>query len=230
MFRSLGHVEFPEFRGVNVNMLPFIMGNPDSLPEEVRQYASLVDACGLPEDELGRVGYLSVSESIVAPGSTQRRPGVHTEGHPMLAWGGGAWGGGWPSEPSPPPPKPKPSKPKTKKLKQPKKKGAGLYMASTVAATCAVWDQLILEPGEMGDCEHLRRELGEGRLLQANELVWLTDRTPHEALFLDHEVQRQWFRLVTSEVGLWYRDHSTENPLVAPAAPIVEGNKFEAQA
>ena len=41
---------------------------------------------------------------------------------------------------------------------------------------------------------------------------------------------RQFFRLVTANVSLWYRDHSTANPLgVEPdrnVTKIVVGNKF----
>ena len=33
-----------------------------------------------------------------------------------------------------------------------------------------------------GGCESLRRYVGPGTKLMAGELVWMTDRTPHEAL------------------------------------------------
>ncbi len=248
-YASLGSVKFPAFQGTNINMLPFRMGDPESIPEEYRHYSDLIEACRLPPSELGKVGYLSVSESIVAAGASQRRPGLHTEGHPMLAWGeysGGSWGG---SPPPPASPQPK-GEPKPKSEPEPEpgawggswngegwgrapvpRKGAallgGLYMASTIAGSCAIWDRYVKVPGPMGDCEHLRCELGSGQLLDANELVWLTDRTPHEALPVMETTPRQWFRLVTSLVDVWYRQHSTANRLgIQPPCRIIETNKF----
>ena len=55
-------------------------------------------------------------------------------------------------------------------------------------------------------------------------------RTPHESLPLKEATFRQFFRIVTSKVSLWYRDHSTPNPLgVEPDPEItrtVVGDKF----
>ncbi|RHZ15406.1 hypothetical protein DYB31_014064 [Aphanomyces astaci] len=87
--------------------------------------------------------------------------------------------------------------------------------------------------GALGDVEHLRSSLAKNYirplLLQANELIWMTDRTPHESLPLPVTTFRQYFRLVTSGVSHWYADHSTPNPLgIQPTAKIVFGNKFHA--
>ena len=62
------------------------------------------------------------------------------------------------------------------------------------------------------------------------EMVWITDCTPHESLPLKAGTSRQYFRLVTSEVSVWYADHSTPNPLgIKPPenVKIVHGNKFD---
>ena len=48
--------------------------------------------------------------------------------------------------------------------------------------------------------------------LEANELIWMTDTTPHESLPLEPGTYRQYFRLVTSDVSVWYAKHSTPNP------------------
>lgn len=198
-FASLGSVNFPNPKGININTFPFIMGDPNSLPEEYREYQSLIDACSLPESELGKVGYLTVSESFVAADKSQRRGGVHTEKHPSLSWGGGGWGG----------------------------RDGGLYMSSTVGGSCAVWDTYVDTPGHMGDCEHLRDTLGNETLLKGSELVWMTDGTPHEALPQKESGYRQFFRLVTSEVSLWYEEHSTANRLgIRPNCEIIKGSKF----
>lgn len=197
-FRSLGSVEFPAPSEININMMPFLMGDPDSIPSEYRQYLPLIEACDLPNFEKGKVGYLTISESFVQAGKSQRRGGIHVEKHPSRSWGGG-WGG----------------------------RRGGLYMSSNVPNSCSVWDSYVEDPGPMGDCEHLRSSFPEGRVLRPGELVWMTDGTPHEALPQIASAYRQFFRLVTSEVSVWYRDHSTPNRLgILPPCQILEGNKF----
>ena len=85
--------------------------------------------------------------------------------------------------------------------------------------------------GRHGDIEHLRHLLpSESETLKANYLYWMTDRTPHESLPLAEGTYRQFFRLVMSQVGLWYEEHSTPNPKGVKPDPeitkIVRGNKF----
>ena len=44
------------------------------------------------------------------------------------------------------------------------------------------------------------------------------------------KIRRQYFRLVTSEVSVWYEEHSTPNPLgIKPpdSVKIIKGNKFK---
>lgn len=69
------------------------------------------------------------------------------------------------------------------------------------------------------------------RKLKAGEMCWFTDRTPHESLPLPAGSggKRQFFRLVTSEVSLWYAEHSTANPLCkvnSSKTKVLEGSKF----
>jgi hypothetical protein len=199
--KKIDVVEFPKSKGININMMPFIMGDMATIPEEYRHYAQMIEACNIPKSEIGKVGYLTITESDVTKGESQRRGGVHVEKHPNRNWGGGggAWGG---------------------------YKG-GLYMSSNVSNSCRVWDHYVEDPGNMGDCEHLRNDLGEGELLQEGELVWMTDGTPHESMSIEEGTHRQFFRLVTSEVSVWYEDHSTRNRLgIDPNAEIIKGSKF----
>ena len=66
--------------------------------------------------------------------------------------------------------------------------------------------------------------------MKPGQLYWITDRTPHESLPLKEGTHRQFFRIVTSDVSLWYKDHSTANPLGVEPDPtitkIVVGDKF----
>lgn len=202
---SVGTVDFPAASGINVNMMPMIMGDHDSLPQYLHTYSSLLDACDVESQELGQVGYLTVMETSIAVGRSQRRGGIHTERHPVGGWGGGGWGGGcdeW----------------------------GGLYMASNMTGTTAVWDRRIETPGPGGDIDWIRSELGDPYVLSANELIWMTDACPHESLPVNQIGTRQFFRLVTSQIDLWYTENSTTNPLgIIPPdhVRLITQNKFE---
>ena len=196
--KSVGSLLFPEPSDIVINMMPFVMGDRGSVPEEFSEYLPRIDDCKLPESEMGKVGYLTIHESMVEKGESQRRPGLHTEKNPKGAWGGGSWGG-----------------------------RGGLYMGSDVRGSCRVWDEYVDYPGDLGDCEHIRSYLGDGILLEENELVWLTDGTPHEALPASEDTYRQFFRLITSDVSVWYSAHSTGNRLgIMPECRVMHGSKF----
>jgi hypothetical protein len=168
---------------------------------------------------------LTIQESYVTANSSQRRGGLHIESpgcfsdsiftpaneHP---WGCGALFGCDVYD-------------------------GGIYIASNRSDTTKVWDALVDSsvPGIVdkgGGCEYLRPWLNEGTALEANELIWMTDRTPHEALAQKEDGHRQFFRLVIggrdgNNVRHWYKDHSTLNPLVPlpDHVTVITGNKFE---
>lgn len=173
-------------------------------------------------DETGKVGYLTIHESYVDAGSAQRREGLHIEAPGVFkdnscamtpgecrSWGNGVF---W----------------------EPNRYVGGIYMASSVADTSEVWDALVDKNvkgivDEHGNCEHLRPLLGPGTKLQANQLIWMTDCTPHEALSQPVGSYRQFFRVVTSDVTHWFAQHSTPNSRVPVPdhVTIVYDNKFE---
>jgi hypothetical protein len=185
-----------------------------------------------------RVAYLTVHETAAVPaGGTQRRGGVHVE-RP-----GGRTGEGRLCERPPP----------TTGYDEYRRSEYfglcwglgcvtpdgipvdGLYVASSVDDSCAVWPCLIRDPHEVTDAhgglEHMRHHLPEEpKKLKAGELCWLTDRTPHEALPLPAEGPRQFFRLVVGPVSTWYARHNTPNPLgVQPDAPVSWVDKFDTE-
>mmetsp|Transcript_14784 Transcript_14784/g.43430 ORF Transcript_14784/g.43430 Transcript_14784/m.43430 type:complete len:427 (+) Transcript_14784:98-1378(+) len=246
-----GQVSFPPPLGLNVNMMPFVIGSKASLPIELQPYAPMIAACPVPRDEWGRIGYLTVHESLVTEdGHSQRRPGLHTEAPPAnlceaaagtfydmegmpltLAWGRGTYVG---------PPEARnwtgrfPRGPKV----LPGELQGGIFMASNVGGSTRVWNAQVEREGlhevsgPLGDIEHLRSHLGPGEAIGANQLVWITDTTPHESLPLRKGTYRQYFRLVTSGIDVWYEDHSTRSPFhdlgVRPGDEvcIVSGDKF----
>merc|ERR1712039_88135 len=70
--------------------------------------------------------------------------------------------------------------------------------------------------------------------MRENTIYWLTDRTLHESLPVKQETYRQFFRLVTSSLSVWFPEHSTANRLGtvpdAQVTTIVEESKFSLQA
>merc|ERR1719410_2464405 len=86
--KDFGQACFPEPRDININMMPFIMGQKDSIPEAYQHYWPLIQQCLVPKAEYGKVCYLTIQESPVAAGQSQRRPGVHIESPGTLKVGG----------------------------------------------------------------------------------------------------------------------------------------------
>ena len=235
-------IVFPTPKDINVNMMPILLGwdgLSSSLPPGLQQYAHFINQhCNTScwtLDEHGkykrRTAYLTIHEGFVPVGQTQRRPGLHierpgavkccgewydtsNEKYMGIAWGTGCWHeDGLPEN--------------------------GIYMASTLSETCAVWPVLIEHPEEItdkhGGLESIRHILGEPYKLKANEMCWLTDRTPHESLPIQAPtsdpnakyVYRQFFRLVVGPISVWYSRHNTENPLgIQPDCPISDEDKF----
>ncbi len=147
----------------------------------------------------GEVVYLSIHESFVEKDKTQRRPGCHTEATSLFGWGGTPWGG---------------------KLEE----GKGIYMAST-DGRCEIWNTIVKNVDMHGKV--LNHLTCSSEIMQENTMYWFGDKTPHESLPALQSKERQWFRLVSPEIGIWFSKHNTENPLgVKPNAPISHMNKF----
>ena len=234
-------ISFPKPSNININMMPFILERDFKkcrLPDYLKSYwGHLILLCQFDDDEIGKVCYLTIHESKVDKDCSQRRPGLHTERPGKLELRSGShdgrekgsgmtevqdnriyhhWGMGIGSYDK-----------NSFKIK------GGIFMASNVDDSCQVWDCQVMDDnliGHLGDVEHLRSLLPESEMMKANCIYWITDRTPHESLPLKKDTFRQYFRLVTSQVSLWFEEHSTENPLGVVPDPkitkIVKGSKF----
>eukprot|EP00435_Cladocopium_sp_Y103_P052432 s956_g16.t1 len=270
-FVQLQKVAFPPSSGIDVNMMPFRMGDKASLPKALQGYWPLIEACRLPQEEIGKVGFLTIQETDVTAGDAQRRPGLHLEtpgvvmldGRVLLTTAKWGWGlaGFKRKEPKKVPPMhllefldeddvdhqllndddfadpfeedDQSDEDGEIKFVHTRLQG-GIYTASTVENSARYWDLRFSDPAEvcgpLGDLEHMRQVLGSGTAAEAQTLYWMSDATPHESLPLKEDTHRQYFRLVTSSVSLWYSKHSTENPLVKPdpsVTRIVDTDKFE---
>lgn len=223
-------IRFPIPNDININMMPFEIYNPyNTLPVYLRNYLFIINGCmqDVNRSYQDRIAYLTIQEGLVPVGQSQRRSGLHIERPSGVILN---------------------SSDKKDTLYAARTFGAGyysdvpidgIYMASTVANSCKVWPALITNPEEVADfhggIEPLRDYLGEGYALAANELCWLTDRTPHESLPLSAptddqtatHVYRQFFRLVVGPLSVWYSKINTPNPLgIQPNAPISDADKF----
>jgi hypothetical protein len=195
-------VTFPTPTDLSVNMMPIIMGDLVSVPDPLRGYLPLINACDF---EPGTTVYLTVQESQVASGASQRRGGIHTEGfNPdglSELYGGGEWGGGWGGS-------------------------KGIFMASSDGA-CRIWNQETHDVNHHGELRH-DINLEEAIECEPSVLYWMTDRTPHQALPSKEEGYRQFFRLVSEDVSVWFSEHNSPNPTgVVPGCPVVTLNKFK---
>jgi hypothetical protein len=260
-------VTFPPFRGINVNMMPIkLYYLKETLPEEMSGYAEMIRRCFVPyctiadngemSRNLNKVAYLTIHESYVEPGTTQRRPGLHIE-RPTVAQEGTTVAQVGPTVAASAKVYTRPSKERYSVInryamnrQEPTPEEAdymslawgcgdcrenipvnGIYMASNVGGSCAVYPVLIEKPegvaGAHGDIECMRGRLPAPTMTKANTIYWITDRTPHEALPMPGGGHRQFFRLVVGPVDVWYAGHNTWNPLCDPDATICHDNKFD---
>ena len=159
--------------------------------------------------DLGKVYYLTIQESEVDPGQSQRRPGLHVDSP------------GWV----------KIQNVEDKKVEMKKGSGSshhytdhrwgagfchvfnldsqsdkdifeifeenlyvtfgGIYIASNVPDSTRVWNCAVDGEviGQHGDIEHMRSALGdleeegdlEGEVMRPGQVYWITDKTPHES-------------------------------------------------
>ena len=250
MIGKPGMIQFPESNNININMMPFIMAasfEDSKLPLYTKGYWNIIDKCiKHDQTQLNKIGYLTIHESFVKKNNTQRRPGLHIEnpgniggnnikflcGHgntikqDKIVWGKGYGVFG-------------PKCPVVAGCQD------GIYTANNVNDSTVMWNCKIMDIGnksvigKLGNIEHLRPYIENSnyyrndyervKILQ-NTLYWFTDRTPHECLKVKNDICRQFFRLVTHKVSIWYKEHNTSNPNgIIPdkkITRIVKGNKF----
>ena len=131
---------FPKPSGLDVNMMPIVLGDISTIPEDCQPYKAMLETVFslMNAEEHGRVGYLTIQESDVMPGETQRRAGAHTDSFMSMyngglyvppvdtgnvSWGVGVWKRGFPV--------------------------GGIFMASNIAGSTRLWPVQIKPPLEM---------------------------------------------------------------------------------
>lgn len=224
LYRNISsfEVKFPDPIGININMMPFYLFKKESLPVICHSYWNIIASCG----QYGAIeyhkrdtvmAYLTINESEVEAGKTQRRPGLHIDSTRSFSnesksksyfwrWGYGNIFPGY-------------------------KFDGGIYMASNIDRSTSIYPCELTEPHEIsmdgGNVENLKGLLGTPMYTRKNHLYWMTDCVPHEAIPMRKREYRQFFRLVVGEISVWYSQHSTPNPLgITTPATIINTNKF----
>jgi hypothetical protein len=201
---------FPDFTGVKCNMMPFIQGEPMSLPEVYRQYSDIIKNNFLEE---GEIGFLTIDESFVECGKSQRgyngtgiNRNVHIEvgRHENINFsGGGNWGGNWGGNPN-----------------TILDEDTMVLIANSISNTCRVWNHIEKRYTRDGDLSKYIEDYPEetGFLLKRGEVAKISIFTPHECVPQEQPSQRQFFRIVGKGVH-GREEYFTQNPLLNDHRP-----------
>jgi hypothetical protein len=198
-------IEFPTPVGVKCNMMPFIQGDSSSLPEEYKSYSKIVDENYL---EKGEIGYLTIDESFVDGGKTQRgynSKGINRNVHIEVGryenknrWGGSSGGSSWGG--------------RNQTLLE---DDTMVLIANNISDTCRVWDNKELSYTDDGDLSEYIDRYPEhtGMMLKSGEVAKISIFTPHECITQKESGFRQFFRIVGKGVT-GREEYFTINPLL----------------
>lgn len=194
-------IHFPSPTGLKCVMMPFIQGDSASLPEIYRPYAEIINNNYL---EKGEVGFLTIDESFVSAGKSQRgynskgiSRNVHIEvgrNENLNSWGN-PWGGGY----------------KTLLADE-----TMVLIANSISDTCRVWDAVEKRNTYDGDLSDYINDYPEasGLLMKAGQVAKISIFTPHECIAQSQSGYRQFFRIVGKGVT-GRENYFTINPLVS---------------
>jgi hypothetical protein len=198
-------IEFPTPVGVKCNMMPFIQGDSSSLPEEYKSYSKIVDENYL---EKGEIGYLTIDESFVDGGKTQRgynSKGIDRNVHIEVGrcenknrWGGSGGGSSWGG--------------RNHTLLE---DDTMVLIANNISDTCRVWDTKEMSYTDDGDLSEYIDRYPEhtGLMLKSGEVAKISIFTPHECVSQKESKFRQFFRIVGKGVT-GREEYFTVNPLL----------------
>ncbi len=197
-------IQFPEFTGVQCNMMPFVQGDSSSLPEIYKPYSAIVDENFL---EKGEIGFLTIQESFVDAGKSQRGYGgtlnrnVHVEVgryKNLNHWGDSGGGNGWGG-----------------RFNTLLDDATMILIANSISDTCRVWDAKEMAYTKDGDLSNYLNKYPEetGILLKSGDIAKISIFTPHECIPQSQSDKRQFLRIVGKGVR-GREDYFTINPLV----------------
>jgi hypothetical protein len=198
-------IEFPQVTGVKCSMMPFIQGDSSSLPDEYKSYSKIIDENYL---EKGEIGYLTIDESFVNSGESQRgynSKGINRNVHIEVGryenknrWGGSGGGSSWGG--------------RNQTLLE---DDTMVLIANNISDTCRVWDNKELSYTDDGDLSEYIDKYPEhtGKMLKSGEVAKISIFTPHECISQKESGFRQFFRIVGKGVT-GREEYFTINPLL----------------
>lgn len=207
------NITFPAYSGIRCLMMPYVQGDPDSVPDEYDAYEDIISSVYL---DAGEIGFLTIDESPVESGKPHRAAhakfdrALHTEAG--LHNGITCWGTPYPAWGAPPTPQPQVPKPKPKVILD---WDLEILLANNITHSCALWNAEhtnTSEDGDIGDKAHLY-PYEDAIFMNAGDVHRIGIFTPHESMPIDRAINRQFLRVVGSGV-LGRESYFTENPLI----------------
>lgn len=197
------NINFPPYSGIRCLMMPYIQGDPESVPVRYRTgYEAVIESLCT---ERGRIGFLTIDESPVAAGSAHRGKrakfgrALHTEAglrpNSIYAWGKTpGWGGAY-----------------NVVLDY----DTQILLVNNLDGSCALWDARhadTSDDGDIGDKADLY-PYADAILMKAGDVHQIGILTPHESLPVKNNYNRQFIRVVGE--GVYGREpYFTQNPIM----------------
>lgn len=194
-------IKFPKFSGLRCLMMPYIQGEPESVPNEYWPYFQTIKNVFIRK---GTIGYLTIDESIVQAGKPHRgdraktNRALHTEAGripgKIYCWGGGGWG---------------------KHHLVTLDRDVQILLANSLDDSCAVWETTHEDTSIDGDIGYASEAYPyeSASIMKAGEIRQIGILTPHESLPVKETANRQFLRIVGE--GVYGREsYFTTNPLV----------------
>jgi hypothetical protein len=180
-------------------MMPYVQGDPDSVPEIYAPYRTIIESLFLKR---GDIGFLTIDESPVLQGKPHRGEraryarAIHTEAgrHPrdnQFQWG---WGSSH---------------------RVTLDRDVRILLANNLDNSCAVWNCEHEDTSLDGDIGHAAASYPyeDGVLMKSGEVCEIGILTPHESIPASCNFNRQFLRIMSS--GIHGREtYFTENPLM----------------
>jgi hypothetical protein len=182
-------------------MMPYIQGDPESVPQEYNSYADIIQSTYIKK---GDIGFLTIDESQAVAGTPHRGKrakfsrALHTEAGlrpgKSYGWGDTGWGS-------------------SHKVKL--DRDVEILLANNLDDSCAVWDATHEDTSIDGDIGHVADEYPyeDAVFIKEGEVHQVGILTPHESIPVENNVDRQFLRIISS--GVHGREpHFTKNPLL----------------
>ena len=184
------NIQFPKYTGIRCLMMPYIQGDPESVPPEFRKgYENILESLTI---ERGKIGFLTIDESVAMKGKAHRSShsahsrAIHTEAgrrpNRVYAWGsGGGWG-------------------RTHNVEL--DRDVQVLLANNLDNSCAIWQTEHENTTLNGDIGHLSDQYPyeDAIIMKAGEVHQIGILTPHESLPVKETTNRQFLRIISSGV------------------------------